>query len=150
MSFVVSKWLSMLAVWRPLSWATLVFISFLLPLPISQELTSFTSSTSCSLPLFSSSFDIFSVENVGPNMDTYSYRQPLGVCAGVTPFNFPAMIPLWMFPLAIACGNTYVLKPSERNPGASLMIAQLAKEAGLASGDLLMSNSLVFNFSIPI
>jgi malonate-semialdehyde dehydrogenase (acetylating)/methylmalonate-semialdehyde dehydrogenase len=64
-------------------------------------------------------------------MDTYSYRQPLGVCAGVTPFNFPAMIPLWMFPLAIACGNTYVLKPSERNPGASLMIAQLAKEAGV-------------------
>jgi len=61
------------------------------------------------------------IENVGRNIDTYSYRQPLGVCAGITPFNFPAMIPLWMFPLATACGNTYVLKPSERDPGASIL-----------------------------
>jgi len=76
------------------------------------------------------------LESVGPNMDTYSYRQPLGVCAGVTPFNFPAMIPLWMFPLAVVCGNTYVLKPSERNPGASMYLAKLAVEAGLPPGVL--------------
>jgi len=76
------------------------------------------------------------VENVGPSMDTYSYRQPLGVCAGVTPFNFPAMIPLWMFPLAITCGNTFLLKPSERNPGASMRITQLAHEAGVPKGVL--------------
>jgi len=76
------------------------------------------------------------VENVGPDMDTYSYRQPLGVCAGITPFNFPAMIPLWMFPVAITCGNTYVMKPSERNPGASMMIAELAQKAGVPAGVL--------------
>uniref|UniRef100_A0A7S4N6T6 methylmalonate-semialdehyde dehydrogenase (CoA acylating) n=1 Tax=Paramoeba aestuarina TaxID=180227 RepID=A0A7S4N6T6_9EUKA len=76
------------------------------------------------------------VENVGPDMETYSYRQPLGVCAGVTPFNFPAMIPLWMFPVAITCGNTYVMKPSERNPGASMMIAELAQKAGVPDGVL--------------
>jgi malonate-semialdehyde dehydrogenase (acetylating)/methylmalonate-semialdehyde dehydrogenase len=76
------------------------------------------------------------VENVGKNIDTYSYRQPLGVCAGITPFNFPAMIPLWMFPLAIACGNTFVLKPSEKDPGASMILARLAKEAGLPAGVL--------------
>ena len=64
-------------------------------------------------------------------LDTVSYRQPLGVCAGVCPFNFPAMIPLWMFPLAVTCGNSFVLKPSERTPGASLLLAQLAAEAGL-------------------
>mmetsp|Transcript_5735 Transcript_5735/g.16267 ORF Transcript_5735/g.16267 Transcript_5735/m.16267 type:complete len:528 (+) Transcript_5735:89-1672(+) len=74
------------------------------------------------------------VENIGPSMDTYSYRQPLGVCAGVTPFNFPAMIPLWMFPLAITCGNTFLLKPSERNPGASMLLWRLAKEAGVPAG----------------
>ncbi|BFL83181.1 hypothetical protein LFREDSHE_16310 [Shewanella baltica] len=56
------------------------------------------------------------VENVARSIDTYSYTQPLGVCAGITPFNFPAMIPLWMFPLAIACGNTFILKPSEQDP----------------------------------
>ncbi|MEM8258623.1 aldehyde dehydrogenase family protein, partial [Morganella morganii] len=56
------------------------------------------------------------VENVARNIDTYSITQPLGVCVGITPFNFPAMIPLWMFPLAIACGNTFVLKPSEQDP----------------------------------
>eukprot|EP00008_Paramoeba_atlantica_P007863 CAMPEP_0201490704 /NCGR_PEP_ID=MMETSP0151_2-20130828/27111_1 /ASSEMBLY_ACC=CAM_ASM_000257 /TAXON_ID=200890 /ORGANISM="Paramoeba atlantica, Strain 621/1 / CCAP 1560/9" /LENGTH=528 /DNA_ID=CAMNT_0047876765 /DNA_START=30 /DNA_END=1616 /DNA_ORIENTATION=+ len=74
------------------------------------------------------------VENVGPNMDTYSYKQPLGVCAGITPFNFPAMIPLWMFPLGIACGNTYILKPSERNPGASMILAEICAEAGVPDG----------------
>lgn len=74
------------------------------------------------------------VENVSKSMDTYSYRQPLGVCAGITPFNFPAMIPLWMFPLAITCGNTYVLKPSERDPGASTILVKLAEEAGVPPG----------------
>jgi len=76
------------------------------------------------------------IENVSKNIDTYSIRQPLGVCAGITPFNFPAMIPLWMFPMAVTTGNTYVLKPSERNPGASLFLAQLAKDAGLPDGVL--------------
>jgi len=76
------------------------------------------------------------VENVSKNMDTYSIRQPLGVSAGICPFNFPAMIPLWMFPLAIACGNTFVLKPSERDPGAAMMLAKLAQEAGLPDGVL--------------
>jgi len=76
------------------------------------------------------------VENVSRNIDTYSYRQPLGVCAGICPFNFPAMIPLWMFPLAITTGNTYVLKPSERDPGASMILAKLAKEAGVPDGVL--------------
>jgi malonate-semialdehyde dehydrogenase (acetylating)/methylmalonate-semialdehyde dehydrogenase len=76
------------------------------------------------------------VENLSNHIDTYSYRQPLGVCAGIAPFNFPAMIPLWMFPMGIACGNTYVLKPSERTPGASLILARLAKEAGMPDGVL--------------
>jgi len=76
------------------------------------------------------------VENVSRNIDTYSYRQPLGVTAGITPFNFPAMIPLWMFPLATVTGNTFVLKPSERDPGASMIIARLAQEAGHHDGVL--------------
>lgn len=76
------------------------------------------------------------VENLSNHIDTYSYRQPLGVCAGVAPFNFPAMIPLWMFPMGIACGNTYVLKPSERTPGATMILARLAKEAGVPDGVL--------------
>jgi len=76
------------------------------------------------------------IENVSKNMDTYSYKQPIGVCAGITPFNFPAMIPLWMFPMAITCGNTYILKPSERVPGASMILARLAKEAGIPDGVL--------------
>jgi len=76
------------------------------------------------------------MENVSKNVDIYSYNQPLGVCAGITPFNFPAMIPLWMFPLAIACGNTYVLKPSERVPSASMFLADLAKQAGVPDGVL--------------
>jgi malonate-semialdehyde dehydrogenase (acetylating)/methylmalonate-semialdehyde dehydrogenase len=74
------------------------------------------------------------LENLASGLDTYSYRQPLGVCAGVCPFNFPAMIPLWMFPMAIACGNTFILKPSERTPGASLIFARLAQEAGIPDG----------------
>jgi len=74
------------------------------------------------------------LENVSRSMDTYSYRQPLGVCAGVTPFNFPAMIPLWMFPMAAVTGNTFILKPSERVPGASMYIMKLVKEIGLPPG----------------
>lgn len=76
------------------------------------------------------------VEGVATDMDTYSMRQPLGVAAGITPFNFPAMIPLWMFPLAIVCGNTFVLKPSERNPGASMLLARLCEQAGIPPGVL--------------
>ncbi len=76
------------------------------------------------------------VENVARSIDTYSYMQPLGVCAGITPFNFPAMIPLWMFPLAIACGNTFVLKPSEQDPMTPTRLAELFKEAGAPSGVL--------------
>lgn len=74
------------------------------------------------------------VEGVTTDMDTYSIRQPLGVCAGITPFNFPAMIPLWMFPLAIVCGNTMVLKPSERDPGATMHLMRLCEEAGIPPG----------------
>ena len=73
-------------------------------------------------------------ENVAGQMDACSMRQPLGVVAGITPFNFPAMVPLWMFPIAIACGNTFVLKPSERDPSASLLLAQWLAEAGLPAG----------------
>jgi malonate-semialdehyde dehydrogenase (acetylating) / methylmalonate-semialdehyde dehydrogenase len=73
-------------------------------------------------------------ENVSTNVDSYSIRQPLGVVAGITPFNFPAMVPMWMFPLAIACGNTFVLKPSEKDPSASMLLAQLWAEAGLPDG----------------
>jgi malonate-semialdehyde dehydrogenase (acetylating) / methylmalonate-semialdehyde dehydrogenase len=73
-------------------------------------------------------------ENVGGGIDTYSVRQPLGVVAGITPFNFPAMVPMWMFPIALACGNTFVLKPSERDPSAAIRLAQLLKEAGLPDG----------------
>ncbi|KAB8187580.1 CoA-acylating methylmalonate-semialdehyde dehydrogenase [Nonomuraea phyllanthi] len=73
-------------------------------------------------------------EGVSTRVDTYSIRQPLGVVAGITPFNFPAMVPMWMFPIAIACGNAFVLKPSERDPSASLLMARLWKEAGLPDG----------------
>jgi malonate-semialdehyde dehydrogenase (acetylating)/methylmalonate-semialdehyde dehydrogenase len=75
-------------------------------------------------------------ENLAKGVDTYTYRQPLGVTAGICPFNFPAMIPLWMFPLSSVCGNTMLLKPSEKDPGASMMLAKLAKEAGLPDGVL--------------
>lgn len=73
-------------------------------------------------------------ENVATEVDTYSIRQPLGVCVGITPFNFPAMIPLWMFPMAIVCGNTFVLKPSEKDPSCSMRLVELAKEAGVPEG----------------
>jgi malonate-semialdehyde dehydrogenase (acetylating) / methylmalonate-semialdehyde dehydrogenase len=73
-------------------------------------------------------------ENVSTGVDSYSIRQPVGVVAGITPFNFPAMVPMWMFPLAIACGNTFVLKPSEKDPSASLLLASLWAEAGLPDG----------------
>ena len=76
------------------------------------------------------------VENVARNIDTYSYTQPLGVCAGITPFNFPAMIPLWMFPLAIACGNTFILKPSEQDPMTPQRLVELFVEAGAPKGVL--------------
>jgi malonate-semialdehyde dehydrogenase (acetylating)/methylmalonate-semialdehyde dehydrogenase len=73
-------------------------------------------------------------ENVSTSIDTFSLRQPLGVCAGITPFNFPMMVPAWMFAIAIACGNTFVLKPSERDPSASLLVAELLSRAGLPAG----------------
>src|SRR3954464_10430191 len=75
-------------------------------------------------------------ENVGTQVDTHTVRQPVGVCVGITPFNFPVMVPLWMFPMAIACGNTFVLKPSEKVPSASVRMAELFKEAGLPDGVL--------------
>ena len=73
-------------------------------------------------------------ENVGTQVDTHTLRQPVGVCAGITPFNFPVMVPLWMFPMAIACGNTFILKPSEKVPSASMRMAELLAEAGLPKG----------------
>jgi malonate-semialdehyde dehydrogenase (acetylating)/methylmalonate-semialdehyde dehydrogenase len=73
-------------------------------------------------------------ENVGSGVDSWSLRQPVGVCAGITPFNFPAMVPLWMFPVAIACGNSFVLKPSEKDPSCALRFATLLTEAGLPPG----------------
>ena len=79
-------------------------------------------------------------ENVGTNVDSWSLRQPLGVCAGITPFNFPAMVPMWMFPIAIACGNTFILKPSEKDPSCSLRLAELFSEAGLPDGVLNIVN----------
>ncbi len=75
-------------------------------------------------------------ENVGSGVDCHTVRQPVGVCAGITPFNFPVMVPLWMFPVAIACGNTFILKPSEKVPSASMRMAELFKEAGLPDGVL--------------
>ena len=73
-------------------------------------------------------------EQVGTGVDSWNMRQPLGVVAGITPFNFPAMVPMWMFPIALACGNTFLLKPSERDPSASLLLAEMLKEAGLPDG----------------
>jgi len=73
-------------------------------------------------------------EQVGSGIDAWSLRQPLGVCVGITPFNFPMMVPMWMYPVAIACGNTFVLKPSERDPSASMLVAQGLKECGLPDG----------------
>ena len=79
-------------------------------------------------------------DGAGPGIDMYSMRQPLGVCAGITPFNFPAMIPMWMFAPAIACGNAFILKPSERDPSVPLMLAELLEEAGLPPGILQVVN----------
>ncbi|MBV6550125.1 CoA-acylating methylmalonate-semialdehyde dehydrogenase [Acinetobacter soli] len=76
------------------------------------------------------------IEGVARGVDTYTVQQPLGVCAGITPFNFPAMIPLWMFPMAIVCGNTFVLKPSEQDPLSTMMLVELAIEAGIPAGVL--------------
>jgi malonate-semialdehyde dehydrogenase (acetylating)/methylmalonate-semialdehyde dehydrogenase len=73
-------------------------------------------------------------DQVSTGVDSYSFRQPLGVVAGITPFNFPAMVPMWMFPVALACGNTFVLKPSERDPSASVLLAEMWAEAGLPAG----------------
>ncbi|MGF6938337.1 malonate-semialdehyde dehydrogenase (acetylating)/methylmalonate-semialdehyde dehydrogenase [Paraburkholderia sp. UCT70] len=73
-------------------------------------------------------------DQIGGGIDNWNLRQPLGVVAGITPFNFPVMVPMWMFPVALACGNTFVLKPSERDPSASLRLAELLKEAGLPDG----------------
>jgi malonate-semialdehyde dehydrogenase (acetylating)/methylmalonate-semialdehyde dehydrogenase len=79
-------------------------------------------------------------DNVGTGIDCWSLRQPVGVCAGITPFNFPAMVPLWMFPVALACGNTFVLKPSEKDPSCGLRLAELLGEAGLPPGVLNVVN----------
>src|SRR5258706_2260226 len=73
-------------------------------------------------------------EGAGPGIDVYSMRQPLGVVAGITPFNFPAMIPMWMFGVAIACGNCFILKPSEKDPSVPLRLAELMMEAGAPAG----------------
>jgi len=73
-------------------------------------------------------------DQIGTGIDNWVLRQPLGVVAGITPFNFPVMVPMWMYPLAIACGNTFVLKPSERDPSPSLLMAELLKQAGLPDG----------------
>ncbi|MDN3519607.1 CoA-acylating methylmalonate-semialdehyde dehydrogenase [Aquisalimonas lutea] len=78
--------------------------------------------------------------NVGGSVDSHSMMQPVGVCAGITPFNFPAMVPMWMFPVALACGNTFVLKPSEKDPSVPLYLAQLLSEAGLPEGALNVVN----------
>lgn len=78
--------------------------------------------------------------NVANGVDSWNMRQPLGVCAGITPFNFPAMVPLWMYPVAIACGNTFVLKPSEKDPSVALRLAELMNEAGLPDGVLNVIN----------
>ena len=79
-------------------------------------------------------------ERVAKGVESYSIRQPVGVCAGITPFNFPAMVPMWMFPVAIACGNTFLLKPSEKDPTCPLMLAQMMQEAGLPDGVLNVVN----------
>lgn len=79
-------------------------------------------------------------ENISPGIDCYSWHQPLGVCVGITPFNFPAMIPLWMMTMAVACGNTFVLKPSERDPSCAMRLVEIAKEAGIPDGVINVVN----------
>ena len=81
-----------------------------------------------------------SLQNVSKDMDIVSYREPLGITTGITPFNFPAMIPLWMFPIAITCGNTFILKPSERVTGASVFLMELLKMTGIPKGVVNMIN----------
>ena len=73
-------------------------------------------------------------QNVGTEIDSWSIRQPLGICCGITPFNFPAMVPMWMFPISIACGNAFILKPSEKNPSCAIMLAELFTQTGLPDG----------------
>ena len=73
-------------------------------------------------------------QNVGTDIDSWSIRSPLGICAGITPFNFPAMVPMWMYPIAIACGNVFILKPSEKDPSCAIKLAELFTEAGLPDG----------------
>ena len=91
----------------------------------------------CGIPhLFKGEFS----EDVSNGIDASSIRQPLGVVAGITPFNFPVMVPMWMYPVAIACGNTFLLKPSERDPSPSLLIADLWREAGLPEGVFTVVN----------
>ncbi len=79
-------------------------------------------------------------QNVGTNIDSWSMRQPLGISAGITPFNFPAMVPMWMFPVSIACGNSFILKPSEKDPSCAIRLAELFSEAGLPDGVLNVIN----------
>lgn len=81
------------------------------------------------------------VPNIAKDMDTYSHTLPLGVTAGITPFNFPAMIPLWMFPVAITCGNTSIIKPSERDPGATMLLMEMLNEAGCPPGVVNVSKT---------
>ena len=91
-------------------------------------------------------------ENVGTDVDSWSMRQPLGVCAGITPFNFPAMVPMWMFPVAIACGNTFILKPSEKDPSCSIKLAELLSEAGLPEAHMFRNprQSIGVNFRADV
>jgi malonate-semialdehyde dehydrogenase (acetylating) / methylmalonate-semialdehyde dehydrogenase len=79
-------------------------------------------------------------QNVGTNIDSWSIRQPLGICSGITPFNFPAMVPMWMYPISIACGNSFILKPSEKDPSCAIKLAELFTEAGLPNGVLNVIN----------
>ncbi|MEK9992360.1 MAG: aldehyde dehydrogenase family protein, partial [Paracoccaceae bacterium] len=79
-------------------------------------------------------------DSAGPGIDMYSMKQPLGVCGGITPFNFPAMIPMWMFAPSVVCGNAFILKPSERDPSVPILLAELMEEAGLPKGVLQVIN----------
>ena len=89
-------------------------------------------------------------QNVGTNIDSWSVRHPLGICAGITPFNFPAMVPMWMYPIAIACGNVFILKPSEKDPSCSIKLAELFTEAGLPNGvfNVIQGNKKVVDLII--
>ena len=80
--------------------------------------------------------------NVGPEIDSWSEFQPLGVVAGITPFNFPVMVPLWMYPLAVACGNTFVLKPSEKDPSAAVRVAELFRRLACRPASLMLSMAI--------